>query len=753
MKLESFRKKMPTASSHWMPIPSIYFLISLVMILSLLFGGCGTGNSGSPVSQADEDTVSSRESSEENVSDEYGLPGLYANLKESPLSSDMNPVHLDSHNQFLPYPSDVFAYRDEASPSGVRLKITNNQFPTEIRPVLAKIPESLQMDALFKEPDGADVDGFSISTNVLFEFDREIDPDWVCDVDDNMARDGGDTFYLMDLTTGEFIPALAKENHFAKDPHRDTRDYVMQVMARKRFEHGRRYMAFVTKNFKDKNGDDFSCSSGFEQAKSNDGSAISEFYEPWLKYLELEKDINRDEILAATIFTTRSRKSSIGPIIDIYKTVLNDEFTDEHVRIHNNMYFPYFNLERIVYGRINMRDFRDEEGVINYTPGFKGTREKDVPDWVPFLLYIPHHSFPKPYPINIGGSGIVMSKEMMILPAIANASLGVATFSIDWPSHWERDRAEGWSVLEGIGFVPGAIKEDAGDMPRLLSMFMQIPIDIMSMYRVLKTYFATCDKKGIRDLDTDNLSYSGYSLGVLSGMSAAACMPDLKGAFMSVGSVNFCKLLSSGRFLLGGPSMAMPEGLDGAYYAGAMTAIISQKADLFDGLQFADGFKKGVPEMGAKPRPLVATFARNDGWVTAECGVSLMEAADLPLIYSQPDVAPYDWNGFVDNFMGKGIENNLAECSNYGAAEVTLLNNDFKINETFENLGIPQMLHSLTGHDWYDISGTLEHAMNAFNGTTFFCLMNLVNNVQCDGKADDLYTAAKDFGEITEKSH
>ncbi|MBU0995167.1 MAG: hypothetical protein KJ737_21945 [Proteobacteria bacterium] len=751
MRLEFLRKKTLLTGSHLSLTPSICFLVSLMMILSMLLAGCATNNSDIPVSQDDGATSGLSQNLKEIGEDEFGLPDLYSGLEDTPLSSDMNPVNLDGHNPFLPFPSDVFAYRDETSPSGVRLKITNDQFPPDIKKILEKIPKSLQMDALYKEPDGADVDGFSISTNVLFEFDREVDPAWVGDVDENMARDGGDTFYLMDLTTGEFIPALANQSHFAKDPHRTTRDYVMQVMARKRFEHGRRYMAFVTKNFKDKDGNDFSCSSGFDKAKSQNGSAISEFYEPWLKYLESEKGINRDEILAGTIFTTRSRKSSIGPIVDIYKTVLKDEFTDEHVRIHNNMYFPYLNLERIIYGRINMRDYRNEEGVIDYKAGFKGTRDKDVSDWVPFLLFIPHHSFPKPYPVNIAGSGIVMSKEMMIIVAMANASLGVATMSIDWPSHWERDWAEGWSVLEGIGFVPGGIKKDAADMPRLLSMFMQIPIDIMSTYRVLKTYFATSDKKGIRDLDTDNLSYSGYSLGVLSGVSAAACMPDLKGAFMSVGSVNFCKLLSSGRFLLGGPSMAMPEGLGGAWYAAAMTAIISQKGDMFDGLQFADGFRNGVPEMGAGPRPFVATYARNDGWVTTECGVSLMETAELPLIYSQPDVMPYDWNGFIDNLMGKGLENNLAEYDNYGMAEVTLFNNDFKINETFENLGIPQALYNLTGHDWYDISGTLEHAMNAFNGTTFYYLMNFINNVQRDGSADDFYTAAKDFGELTAK--
>lgn len=723
--------------------------VAVSFIVILIFFSTGCNNS----SQDTNDIVSkSSLNSGDTIKGEQTLPDLYSGIGESPISREMNPVCLDGHNPFIPFPSDFFAYRDETSSTGIRLKIENSQFPPEIKEILEKIPENVQMDQLYKEPDGSDVDGFTISTNVLFEFDREVDPAWVCDVDENSARDGDDTFYLMDLTTGEFIPALSKESHYAKDPHRETRDYVMQVMARKRFEHGRRYLAFVTKNFKDKNGNDFSCSTGFLKAKSQDGSEVSEFYEPWLKYLESEKGIDRDDILSATIFTTRSRESSLGPLMDMFKTVLADDFTDDHVKIENNMYFPYLFFERLIWGKINMRDFRDENGVLNYTPGFKGTRDKEVADWVPFLLYIPHNSFPKPYPVNIGGTGIVMSKEMMIPIAMANASLGVATISIDWPSHWTRVMSEGWNVLEGVGFLPGGIKKDAADMPRLLSMFMQIPIDAMSTYRALKTYFATSDKKGIRDLDTENLSYSGFSLGVLGGTAAATCMPDLKGAFMAVASVNFNKLLSSGRFLLGGPSMAMPKGLGGAWYAAAMNAIIAQKSDLFDGLGFADGFRNGIPEMGAGPRPLVATYARNDGWVTTECGISLMEIAELPLIYSQDDIAPSAYlNDSIHNFLGIGAVNNLAEHENYGMAELTLFSNDLKLNETIEKLGIPKLVYSLTGHDWYDLSGTLEHASNAMSLAGIYYMMNFINNVQCGGNADDLYAAGKDFEDLVVK--
>lgn len=714
---------------------TIPFFIFLIVSAGLLYTGCDGSNTNSLSSNEKDlssDISEAADISDESVEDDKGLPDLYSNLKATPLSNSVNPVHLDGHNTYLPYPSDVFAYRDEASPTGVRLKITNDQFVSQIK----KIPDSLQPDNLYKEPDGSDADGFSIATNVLFEFDREIDPDWCRNEDDYMARDGGDTFYLMDLTTGEFIPALVMESHFAKDRHRASRDYVMQVMAKKRFEYGRRYMAFVTKNFKDKDGNDFSCSTGFTKAKSQDGSDISNFFEPYLQYLELDKDIRRDDILAATIFTTRSRESSVGPLTDMFKTVLKDEFTEDHVKIMGNYYFPFLYLSRVIYGKMLYRDFRDEEGVIDYKPGFKGYREEDSTNWVPFLLFIPQKSKSKPYPVNILGSGIGMSKELLIPWAVMNASLGVASICIDWPSHGERGTREGWTVLEGIGWIPGSIKKNAEEMPRLLSMFTHISIDYMSTYRALKTYFSNSDKKGIKDLDTDNLSCLGISLGALCGTSAAASMPDLNGAFFHVASTNFTKVLSCGTFLLGGPSMTMPEGISGAWYAAAMNSIVSQEGDLFDGIHYADGFRNGVPEMGTGPRPLTITYGKNDGWVTAEAGLTFAELAELPLIYTQDPVnSPKD---FIDNFTGMDVVNCLSDSNHYALIELSIANPENNLNQLINNNKIWELVNKVTGHNWYDIAGTLEHVLCGASLPGLYYQMNWMNDLQCNGNAGNL---------------
>ncbi len=693
-------------------LTSIFRCSMFMMITGFLFSACFSDSKISPTDMA-------------VLAANNGMPDVYSNLKEEPLAADVNPVHLDGRNTILPFPSDFMAYRDASSPTGVRLDFDAVKVP----PQMDLLPASLQFKNLFKEPDGSDSDGFSVASSVLFEFDRPVDSAWVRNEDADMARDGGDTFYLLDLTTGEFLPALAMESHFAKDKHMATRDYVMQVMARKRFEYGRRYMAFVTKKFKDSEGRDFECSKGFLKAKSGDGSAVSNFYEPYLKYLETKKGIPRDRLLAATIFTTKSRESTVGPLTGIFKTVQKDNFGDAEVAISLNMISPLPVFSRIIYGKMLFRNFRDDKGVINYTPGFKGNRDPDdKKNWVPFLLFIPNYLNAKPYPVNILGSGIGMTKELMMVHAMYNASVGVASIVVDWPCHGERILAEGWSVYQGIGWVPGSIKENGAEMPRLLSMFAQISIDSMSTYRALKTYFAGSDEPGIRYLDTDNISYVGISLGALCGTSAAACMPDLKGAFLHVASANFSKVLGCGTFLLGVVGMSMPEGLTGSWFAAGMCGIVGQKGDLFDGIHYADGFKYGVPEMKAAPKPLAITYGANDGWVTTEAGVALTETAELPLVVKEEEVTSLQ--DFINNFLGLGYEYNIGRYGNYGAMELSAINPDWNLNLLLDQSLLWNAVEEMTGHNWYDIAGTLEHVLCGGSLASAYYQMEWMKQVQ-----------------------
>ncbi len=657
-----------------------------------------------------------------------GLPDLYCNLKATPLAgNNINPAHLDGHNTLMPFPTDVLAYRDISSPTGVRLKITDENLPSQV----GQLPEAIQIKTLFKNPDGSDVDGFSATSNVLFEFDRAVDPAWVRDEDDLMARDGGDTFRLLDLTTGEYLPALAMESHHAKDQNMISRDYVMQVMPRGRFEYGRRYMAFVTKKFKDKDGRNFASSTGFLKAKSGDGSDISNFYEPYLQYLETGKGISRDQILAATIFTIRSRESTVAPLTDMFKTILQDNFNSDTVKITGNIdvsgILPAFS--RILSGKMLFRSFLDENGVLRYTPGFKGQRNAAVKkNWVPFLFFIPSKKMPKPYPVNILGSGIGMSKELMIYHALFNAQAGVASISIDWVYHGERILNDGISVYELIGWAPGSIQPNGGIFPRLLSMFMHVSLDSMSTYRAVKTYFANSAVEGLCDLDAGNLTYTGVSLGSLCGASAAACMPDLKGAFLHVASVNLNKLLSCGTFLENVIGVSMPKGLTGAWYAVGMDVIVGQQSDVFDGVHFADGFRKGVPEMNTGPRPLAGTFAANDGGVTAEAGVSLIEVAGLPMVVTQEE--PENMQDFLENFIGNTTASTFAPYDNYGAIQLAEINPAWNLNEAMQGTDIWNLLELMTSYNFYDISGTLEHILCGASGTAAYYQIDWIKGVQ-----------------------
>ncbi len=688
----------------------IHWLCLLLLIFSfLVLIGCDGSDSNHHTLKQD-DVVSPIP--DESIDDSCTLPLAHKSIGSTPLADDINPAHLDDHNTMIPFPSDVYAYKDATSPTGVRLRIRNSQF----NPEFEKIPLSIQPDNIYIEPDGENADGYSVGTSVLFEFDREIDPYWKGDANGAItARDGDETFFLLDLTTGEYLPAQAMESFFAQDKHRDPKSNVIQVMARKRFEYGRQYMAFVTMNLKDKNGNDFSCATGFSKAKSQDGSDVSDYYEPYLQYLECEKGIDRDEILSATIFTTRSRESTVGPTIDMFKTVLDDDFNLDDVVIDHNDTYPAPYIDRVIRGKMLFRDFRNDDGVIRYYPGFKGSRTDERKHWVHFVLFLPR-SAKKPYPLCLYGSGIGMFKELSVLWAAMNASLGIATIAIDWPSHGflpikgltplGRIFTEKWSVYKGIGWLP-PIGKNCKDMPRLLSMFTQISIDSMSMYRAVKTYFANSDEVGIRDLDTDNLSYLGISLGSLCGITAAACMPDLKGAFLHVGSVNFSKVLSCGSFLLGGVSMSMPDNVSGADYAVAMCGIASQIGDQFDGIHYVEGFRNGVPEMGTGPRPLGGTYSINDGWVTPEAGLTLAELGDLPRIPPK-----YYKGNYVVDFDHINVSNSFAESDNYGLVQLQFLDPEYlDLNAIVSNNFAGQVFNNFMGHNWYDVHGTLEHVM------------------------------------------
>ncbi len=318
-----------------------YQLVKIILFSIFIFAGCS--NSSLPVSHStnleysDTHEMLNFNNAESLTEESCELPDLYANLDSTPLAEYKNPVHLGNHAHALPFPSDVFAYRDTSSPTGVRLKILNDILPPVFK---EKAPEFFSPETIFTEPDGSDADGFSAGTPVIFEFESEIDPYWLGAETECRARNGGDTFLLLDLTTGDFIPAIAINSIYARDERRDHPGHVIQVMPRSRFEYGRRYMAIVTDKLKRKDGSDFTCSKGFEKAKSQNVSDISNFYEPYLRFLECNKGINRNEILSATIFTIRSRESSVGPTLDMMSTVLNDDFTDEDVKIEMSFNWP-----------------------------------------------------------------------------------------------------------------------------------------------------------------------------------------------------------------------------------------------------------------------------------------------------------------------------------------------------------------------------------------------------------------------------
>ncbi|GEM_PF-4373109 len=108
-------------------LKSICFNPLSMITLGLLFAGCFSDPKVSPTDVA-------------ALAPNNGMPDACSSLKDEPLSTDVNPVHLDGHNTILPFPSDFIAYRDPSSPTGVRLKFDTVTVP----PQMGLLPASLQ---------------------------------------------------------------------------------------------------------------------------------------------------------------------------------------------------------------------------------------------------------------------------------------------------------------------------------------------------------------------------------------------------------------------------------------------------------------------------------------------------------------------------------------------------------------------------------------------------------------------------------
>ncbi|MCP4683289.1 MAG: carboxylesterase family protein, partial [Desulfobacterales bacterium] len=594
---------------------------------------------------------------------------------KEPIATLFNPVF--ETNRALPFPSDMFAKADPSTNTGIKVEMVN----ALVNPNFLLLPSGFHPETIY-----VDADGFSAGTAILFELDGPIDPN-------TLPADGGETVVVIDYGTGNQVPLDVAMSILAQDHRRITQDHLVQAIPRGRLEYEHRYIAYVTKALKRENGDSFSCSEGFEKAKSKDeADKVSKFYKPHLEFLE-QMGVELDNLLSATVFTVRSLENATKPMLNLVRTAYNQDHEVEIISDKKSLN-PLSSIEATITGKVKITNFRTPENEMNLESGNEGTQE-----WTDFVLYIPKSAKDVPAPVCIYGHGFTVFKETAVVWAENNAKVGVATIAIDKLGHGSRVDKDGWNATQGV--LKG--EPNFGDGLRILALFMHSPLDHIALLKALQTspVFKELDivgaspldlpkGDGLPDLDTSSIVYQGTSLGALCGTTFSAIAPGLKGSYVHVGGSSMTKFVAYNEFFIEFISEKIPEGLTGADYA-LLWGAAQQVMDYFDSLNYLQNFKQGMvipatedeDKVVISPHPHAMVYSLDDGLVPPIGAVTMAEVVGMPQL--PPVLEGFDFldqsNDFQDGF---------------GLLQVDVVNRDLSFLEDIIDM---------------DMAGLLEHAI------------------------------------------
>lgn len=528
----------------------------------------------------------------------------------------------------LPYPSDIYAYADDNADTGMRLN-----FPVGIvrEELLDEVPPSLTPQTVFNGSNG-----FSAATSVLFELASAPDLN-------TLPESGGNTVIAYNLDTGERIPLRVQINEFARSKQVSSPSNIVEIYPRSRWEFGNRYVVALTDTLKTEHGETFPRSNGFTQSAAADNSRLSNYYEPAFEFLE-SLGHARESMSAMTFFTVRSEDEVTGPM----KMLTNYVNEEEHPIRDLDIRYPWFGwIGAIIVGDVYVHDFRNADGGME----FDLTQAKG--HWIRFRLTLPRVAKKRQVPIAIYGHGLTALKETDLIVSLANASLGVATISIDHPNHGTRIEEDGGYVLSRL---------DTQYVPMQVGMMTQSSVDFMSLLKAVKTSISTIDVlpkrgwslfrnaktssgngNGTPELDTSRVFYQGTSLGGVLGSTFVSLAPDLKGAFLHVTGVGITNILSNSQLWGSHFSHLEPDEANGAE-AMILKSAMQHEVDYGDAINFVHYFRNPPATSTAKPVAIAATL--DDGIVPNLSTIAMAEIAQLPLVgdelFPMPGVEHYD---------------------------------------------------------------------------------------------------------------
>ncbi len=543
----------------------------------------------------------------------FSLPPVISNTASQffgPLGRPRHPV--SGETPALPYPSDIYTTPDSSSATGLRLHFPVGMIPAKL---LKDIPSSLTPQTVFNGSDG-----FSAATSVLFELPHTPDLS-------TLPKCGGTSVVAFNLDTGEEVPIRVIINEYARSRRVSGKSQIVEIYPRARWRFKERYVVALTKQLKTAQKSNYTPTKGFLEAISNDGSRLANYFEPTLKFLEYA-GIDRKNLISATFFTIRSEQEVTEPMKALGKFVYEKDHPVRKVRIK----FP--SIGRIgekVHGEVLVHDFRNEDGGID----FDASKVKE--NWIRFRLTLPRVSHSDKVPIAIYGHGLTASKKTDFLVSIVNATMGIATISINHPNHGSRIHQDGGHVLTRL---------NSKHVPLQLGMMAQSPLDFMSLFKAVKSSIAAIqtpkhnkhrhwfssngsNKKYLPEIDTENIFYQGTSLGGVLGSTFVSLAPGLRGAFLHVSGVGITNILSNSTLWSGMFSRLIPKDATGAE-AMILKSAIQHELDYCDAINFAHYFRNPPEFSTAKPVAIAAGL--NDGIVPNLSTVAMAEIAQIPIV-------------------------------------------------------------------------------------------------------------------------
>lgn len=529
------------------------------------------------------------------------------------LTSPCNPVSIKTCA--LPFPSDVYAKPDPASPTGLRLHYPDGVVRPEL---LEEVPPTLTPEKVV-----ANSTGYSAASGVLFELSEAPDPA-------SLPVDGGDAVIVYNLTTGERVPVRATINTYAQSKRVAAPSYIVEIFPRSRWQFGHRHAVFLSNSLKPTSGGEFQPGDGFRRALSQDGTALSNYYEPVISFYE-QHGFSRSQLLSATFFTVRTEEEATQKL----KTLTDFVYQQDHpIRDIKIRYKLFGNIGAYVKGEVLVHNFRDDAGGMVYDI------QQAKPEWVTFLMAIPRSAKKSPAPVSIFGHGIGFIKESAWPQAIRNARMGIATIAIDHPNHGPRIGDDGGWLLTRVDTPYVALQ---------VGMMVQSSIDHMSLLKSITTHIGALDilpmrfpgplvtneshgGDGIPDLDTSTIFYQGISLGGVLGSAFVSLAPEIKGAIFQVAGVGITNILSGSALWNPVFSKLVPDVADGAE-ALVLKAAMQHEVDYGDAINFVHYLRE--PPAGIPAKPVLLVTAEGDGIVPNFSSVALSEIAGIPLIGDQ----------------------------------------------------------------------------------------------------------------------